>query len=106
PRCVCPRAAARERCPGPTVPARQAILEGMCRLLGYLGESVPLGALVSAPAHSLLRQSWQARELVSATVNADGWGAGLYVEGDPAPCLYASTLPIWADANLPHLGRA
>jgi len=78
----------------------------MCRLLGYLGKSVPLGALVSAPAHSLLLQSWKARELVSATVNADGWGAGLWVEGDPVPCLYASTLPIWADANLPHLGRA
>ncbi len=75
-------------------------------MLGYLGESTPLGGLVAAPPHSLLRQSWAARELVSATVNADGWGAGVYVPGDPAPCVYASTLPIWADANLPHLGRA
>ncbi|WP_373047848.1 ergothioneine biosynthesis protein EgtC [Vulgatibacter sp.] len=82
------------------------MLATMCRLLGYLGEEAPLGALVSAPPHSLVRQSWQARELVSATVNADGWGAGLYVPGDPDPCLYTSTLPIWADANVPHLGRA
>jgi gamma-glutamyl hercynylcysteine S-oxide hydrolase len=75
-------------------------------MLGYLGESSALGGLVAAPPHSLMRQSWAARELVSATVNADGWGAGVYVPGDPAPCVYASTLPIWADANLPHLGRA
>ena len=78
----------------------------MCRMLGYLGDPASLGSLVAAPPHSLVRQSWAARELVSATVNADGWGAGVYVEGDPAPCIYASTLPVWADANLPHLGRA
>lgn len=78
----------------------------MCRLLGYLGEELPLGRLVSAPAHSLLKQSWQARELVSATVNADGWGAGVFVPDEVEPCLYASTLPIWADANASHLGRA
>src|SRR5262245_9567145 len=78
----------------------------MCRLLAYLGEPLPLGALVLAPPHSLLKQSWKARELQRATVNADGWGAGLFVDGEAEPCLYASTLPIWADANAAHLGRA
>lgn len=78
----------------------------MCRLVAYLGEEISLGALVEAPSHSLLRQSWQARELTHATVNADGWGAALYVPGDPAPCRYVHTLPIWADVNRPHLGRA
>ncbi len=78
----------------------------MCRLLGYLGAPIPLGKLVNEPPHSLFRQSWQPRELREATVNADGWGAGFYVEGDLEPCLYRSTVPIWADANVPHLGRA
>lgn len=39
-------------------------------------------------------------------MNADGWGAGFFVEYETDPCLYVSTLPIWADANLTHLGRA
>lgn len=78
----------------------------MCRLLAYLGEPIGLGRLVAQPAHSLLRQSWLARELVEATVNADGWGAGIFLPGDPRPCVYTSTSPIWADPNLSHLGRA
>ncbi|AKU93249.1 ergothioneine biosynthesis protein EgtC [Vulgatibacter incomptus] len=78
----------------------------MCRLLGYLGPQVPLGSLIAERPHSLVRQSYLPRELRSATVNADGWGAGFYVDGEREPCLYASTSPIWADANLPHLGRA
>ncbi|HWV39179.1 MAG TPA: ergothioneine biosynthesis protein EgtC [Vulgatibacter sp.] len=78
----------------------------MCRLLGWLGAPRSLGSLVSDPPHSLVRQSYRPLETKSATVNADGWGAGFFVAGDPEPCLYRSTLPIWADVNLPHLGRA
>jgi len=82
------------------------MLVRVCRMVGYLGGSAPLSALVAAPPHSLERQSWQARELVSATVNADGWGAAAWMHGDPAPCVYVSTAPIWADVNAGHLGRA
>ncbi len=82
------------------------ILIGMCRLLGYLGAPITLDTLVLAPPHSLAKQSWMPLELRSATVNADGWGAGFFMEGDDAPCLYVNTLPIWADANAPHMGRA
>lgn len=78
----------------------------MCRLLAYLGEPTPLGALISDPPHSLLKQSWLAKELVDAKVNADGWGAGVFLPGDSAPCVYVSTQPIWADVNRTHLGRA
>lgn len=53
-----------------------------------------------------MRQSFRPLETKSATVNADGWGAGFFVDGEAEPCLYRSTLPIWADVNLPHLGRA
>lgn len=78
----------------------------MCRMLGYLGEPIRLGELLEGPPHSLERQSYAARELRGAVVCADGWGAGFYVPGDPLPCLYRSTLPIWADANREHLARA
>lgn len=78
----------------------------MCRLLAWLGEPRALGALALEPPHSLFKQSWLARELVEAKVNADGWGAGLFLPGDSAPCVYVSTQPIWADVNAPHLGRA
>jgi glutamine amidotransferase len=77
----------------------------MCRLAGYLGEPVRLQALVEDPPHGLLRQSWAAREM-QAVVNADGWGAGFYLPGEAAPCVYTSTGPIWSDPNRAHLGRA
>lgn len=78
----------------------------MCRMVGYLGDSIGLARLVEEPPHSLERQSYAARELDGAVVNADGWGVAFYLQGDPAPCVYRSTLPIWADANRAQLCRA
>jgi glutamine amidotransferase len=75
-------------------------------MLGYLGEPVRLSELIERPPHSLEHQSYAARELRGAVVCADGWGAGFYVPDDPEPCLYRSTLPIWADCNRSQLGRA
>jgi glutamine amidotransferase len=79
-------------------------------MLGYVGQELPLGRLIDDPPHSLTRQSYAARELATATVCADGWGFGFYLgaeSGDnQAPCLYRSVLPIWADVNRSHLGRA
>lgn len=82
------------------------MIRKMCRMLGYLGGPVRLAELIEQPPHSLERQSYAARELRGATVCADGWGAGFYVPDDELPCLYRSTLPIWADNNRSHLGRA
>jgi glutamine amidotransferase len=77
----------------------------MCRMLGYLGDAVPLATLIDAPPHSLTRQSWAARELDGATVSADGWGASWYLDGQSDPCVYRSVTPIWADVNREALGR-
>jgi glutamine amidotransferase len=89
------------------------MMRGMCRLLGYLGPTLRLGQLVESPPHSLEHQSYAPREMRGAVVNADGWGAGWYLEpeatgraSDPTPCVYRSTLPIWADVNRAELGRA
>ncbi|MDA3919468.1 MAG: ergothioneine biosynthesis protein EgtC [Salinisphaera sp.] len=77
----------------------------MCRIAAYRGPDITLADFLSTPPHSLARQSWDAREMASATVNADGWGAGWYAaDGDPA--VYRNTLPIWADGNTDALGRS
>ncbi|KAB7623170.1 ergothioneine biosynthesis protein EgtC [Alkalilimnicola sp. S0819] len=77
----------------------------MCRLAAYLGPAVELQHFLLQPEHSLLKQSWAPREMQEAVLNADGFGLGWY---DPAgqPAIYRNVLPIWADSNLPSLGRS
>ncbi len=76
----------------------------MCRLLAYAGPPLTLDALIAAPEHSLVVQSYSPREMTSGVVNADGHGVAWY---DPdrraAPFVYRSTLPIWNDVNFPDL---
>lgn len=43
--------------------------------------------------------------MASATVNADGWGAGWYDDAG-TPAVYRQILPIWADGNVDALGRS
>jgi len=78
----------------------------MCRLVGYLGPPIPLSILVFGGTHSLLRQSWEPRELLSGCVNADGWGVAWYGEAGaegtgagqpPEPARLAEARPIWQD---------
>ena len=47
-------------------------------MLGYLGRARALSTLLDDPPHSLLVQSYKAKELEGAVVNADGWGAAWY----------------------------
>lgn len=77
----------------------------MCRIAAYLGPECSLRQFLDAPPHSLARQSWDAKEMASATVNADGWGVAWYAD-DGAPAIYRHTLPIWADGNVDALARS
>ncbi|MGW0697921.1 ergothioneine biosynthesis protein EgtC [Streptomyces sp. NPDC002867] len=77
----------------------------MCRHLAYLGPPEPLGALLTAPEHALMRQSWAPRRQRYGTVNADGFGVGWYAEGDPLPARYRRAGPIWADLSFTDLAR-
>lgn len=70
----------------------------MCRLLAYLGESRPLAPLVFGGEHSLYEQSWKPRELLSGSLNADGYGVVWYREGRPGRI--AECRPIWYDDEL------
>ena len=77
----------------------------MCRMLAYLGPPVALSDLLSGPAHSLLRQSWEPRRQAHGVVNADGFGVGWYDLGvRPEPALYRSARPMWADRNMASMG--
>lgn len=78
----------------------------MCRLLGYIGPSIPLDYLLYKPEHSLIVQSYQPREMNSGLLNADGFGVGWYhPQRDTDPFTYKNILPIWNDTNLPSLSR-
>jgi gamma-glutamyl hercynylcysteine S-oxide hydrolase len=77
----------------------------MCRHLAYLGAPATLRELVIEPPSGLYRQSWAPRRQQYGTVNADGFGAGWYAEGDPAPARYRREGPIWADRSFADLAR-
>jgi glutamine amidotransferase len=77
----------------------------MCRHLAYLGPAVPLSTVLLDPPHGLLHQSWQPRRQAHGLMNADGFGFGWYVDGDPVPARYRRDRPMWMDANLPDLAR-
>jgi len=71
----------------------------VCRLIAYLGEPTEVAPLVFSGSHSLYEQSWAPRELLSGSVNADGYGVAWYTEQRPARI--ADTRPIWHAPDLP-----
>ncbi|MCM2416460.1 ergothioneine biosynthesis protein EgtC [Streptomyces sp. RKAG290] len=77
----------------------------MCRHIAYLGPPVFLGEVLTRPAHSLVRQSWEPRRQRHGTVNADGFGVGWYGDGDPVPGRYRRQGPVWGDRNFADLAR-
>ncbi|MEU2248452.1 ergothioneine biosynthesis protein EgtC [Streptomyces sp. NPDC019224] len=77
----------------------------MCRHIAYLGPPVALGEVLSRPAHSLVRQSWEPRLQRYGTVNADGFGVGWYADGDPVPGRYRRQGPVWGDQTFADLAR-
>ena len=78
----------------------------MCRFLTYLGKEVNLHALIYNPEHSIVKQSYQPKEMRSGVINADGFGLGWYKpEIDATPAVYKNPMPIWSDLNLPSFSR-
>ena len=70
----------------------------MCRLMAYVGSPVCPAQVVYGGAHPLYEQSWASRELLSGTLNADGYGVAWYANGRPARI--AEARPIWHDEGL------
>jgi gamma-glutamyl hercynylcysteine S-oxide hydrolase len=70
----------------------------MCRLVAYIGAPVSPARLVFGGEHSLYRQSWAPRELLTGSVNADGYGIVWYANRRAARI--AEARPIWYDPDL------
>lgn len=75
----------------------------MCRHLAYVGAPRSLHALILEPPHSLYQQSWAPRRQRHGLLNADGFGAGWYVERRPEPVRYRRAQPIWTDPSFASL---
>lgn len=71
----------------------------MCRIAAYLGDDTAVAPLVLSGNHSLYEQSWAPRELLSGSVNADGYGVAWYSGGPPARI--SDSRPIWQAHDLP-----
>jgi len=79
----------------------------MCRIAAYIGEEIKLETLVLNVPHNLMVQSYAPKELISGSVNLDGFGCSWYnrkVESNPAQ--YATLLPLWADYRFPSIAKA
>ena len=72
-------------------------------MAALLGEEMPLSSITLEGEHSLEVQSYAPREMLSGTVNVEGFGAGWYVPGHPQPAVYRSLAPIWADRSFRSL---
>lgn len=76
----------------------------MCRLTAYAGPPVPVSLCMFGGDHPLFEQAWAPRELLSGSVNADGWGVAWY--GEAGLLRLARAEPVWFDPSLPTLLEA
>ncbi|MCZ6718970.1 MAG: ergothioneine biosynthesis protein EgtC [Gammaproteobacteria bacterium] len=77
----------------------------MCRLAAYLGPPITLQRFLVDPAHSLIEQAWNPREMENARLNGDGYGFGWYTSTGRS-AVYTNPMPIWSDSNLPNLAHS
>jgi glutamine amidotransferase len=71
----------------------------LCRHLAWLGTPRTVASLVLDPPYGLERQSYAPRRQQRGLMNADGWGVGFYVDGQPEPVRWRSARPLWGDAS-------
>jgi len=77
----------------------------MCRFLCYKGPQILLADLLYRPQHSLILQSFKARERTEP-LNGDGFGVGWYATNiSPTPCVFTSLTPAWSNQNLRRLSE-
>lgn len=78
----------------------------MCRHVAWLGQARTLQELLVDPPFGLRRQAWAPRRQQHGSVNADGFGAGWWVDGHDAPVRYRRAVPLWGDASFASLAGA
>ena len=77
----------------------------MCRHASYIGPPISLDKFLLHPTHGLVEQSYKPNEMLTAQVNADGFGIGWYLD-DGTARRYVNPVPIWSDPNIVQLGPA
>lgn len=76
----------------------------MCRFVFYQGSPIFLSELLTEPDHSLINQSFGARER-EEPLNGDGFGVAWFAEDSHQPALFRSVSPAWSNQNLLELAR-
>jgi predicted glutamine amidotransferase len=77
----------------------------MCRFLCYKGPEILLADLLYRPQHSLILQSYRAKERAEP-LNGDGFGVGWYAAAsNVTPCVFTSLTPAWSNQNLRRLSE-
>lgn len=76
----------------------------MCRFVFYQGSPIRLSELLTEPDHSLINQSFGARER-EEPLNGDGFGVAWFAEDSHQPALFRSVSPAWSNRNLLELAR-
>lgn len=76
----------------------------MCRFVFYQGNPIRLSELLTEPDHSLINQSFGARER-EEPLNGDGFGVAWFAEDSHQPALFRSVSPAWSNQNLLELAR-
>jgi len=75
----------------------------MCRLAFYLGPQIAVSSLVTEPVHSIIHQSYHAKERPEP-LNGDGFGIGWYApEFQAEPAVFREVQPAWSSVNLKSL---
>jgi glutamine amidotransferase len=77
----------------------------MCRFTLYLGPPIRLKSLLIDPSHSLIQQSFRARERAEP-LNGDGFGVGWFAPRlTPEPAVFHDVSPAWNNQNLRSLAK-
>ncbi len=73
----------------------------MCRFVAYGGQPIVLKDIILDVPHSIFKQSFDAKEMLSGHMNGDGFGVAWYERSlSDEPAVYVATAPIWADYNI------
>ncbi len=77
----------------------------MCRFAAYLGPEIFISSLVTEPKHSIIHQSYHAKERIEP-LNGDGFGIGWYApEFCDSPAIFKEVSPAWNNQNLRDIAR-
>jgi glutamine amidotransferase len=77
----------------------------MCRFAAYIGPEIFVSSLVTEPKHSIIHQSYHAKERTEP-LNGDGFGIGWYApQFCNSPAIFKEVSPAWSNQNLQDISR-